>query len=103
MALFIATYDLGEAHSPHSAFLKAAKSLGWEPWIKGSSEPKWRKLPNTTLEATFSDIDAAVTAFKAIKPAAERELGYSITIEKWIVIQYTEARFRSDETLTIKK
>ena len=102
MASFIAAYDLGEAHSPHSAFLKAAKNLGWEPWIQASSD-KWYRLPNTTLKGTFSTTDAAVTAFKGIKAPAERDLGYSITIEKWIVAEYTTARFNSDEIVAVKK
>lgn len=99
MPLFIACYDLNEKNSPHSEFLAAADDLGWSTWIKGS-DGKWHRLPNTTLEGTFPDRDAAVKAFKAIKPAAEKKLGKTIVVEKWIVAHYSNATFSSDESTT---
>lgn len=95
MAIFIACYDLKDKNNPHQDFLEAAEALGWGPWIKGSNG-KLYKLPNTTLEGTFADKEAAVRAFKAIKPAAEKTLGSPITVEKWIVAKYSEATFSSD-------
>ncbi|WP_018900408.1 hypothetical protein [Rhizobium sp. 2MFCol3.1] len=96
MPKFIACYDLNERNNPHSEFLKAAYDLGWSVWIKDSGG-EWNKLPNTTLKGTFTDSDAAVKAFKDIKPAAEKKLGKSITIEKWVVANYSSATLHSDE------
>lgn len=95
MPTFIACYDLNDRNNPHQDFLEAAEKLGWAPWILGSSK-KWNRLPNTTLHGTFDDKDAAVDAFKAIEPAAEKTLGRAITVEKWIVAQYSTATFYSD-------
>jgi hypothetical protein len=96
MPRFIASYDLNEQNSPHYEFLEAAKKHGWEPWIL-SSNNKWYRLPNTTLAGSFDNQEAAVSAFKAIKPSAEAELGSSITLEKWIVANYSESTFISDQ------
>jgi hypothetical protein len=97
MPAFIATYDLNESNSPHFAFLQAAEELGWVTWIR-SSKPDWNRLPNTTLRAEFGTLDEAVKSFKSIKPEAEKTLRSTITVEKWIVVQYSTARFISDET-----
>lgn len=93
MAKFIACYDPRETNpKPHSEFLKAAAEHVWVPWILSSSD-RWYHLPNTTLIGEFSGKDADVEAFKAIRPAAEKELGIKITVEKWIVAEYVRASF----------
>lgn len=96
MATFIATYDLNKMYNPHQCFMDAAIKLGWSPWIKGSDN-RWHKLPNTTISGEFSSQDAAVKAFQAIEPAAEKELKQPITVEKWIVAQYSMGSFISDD------
>lgn len=96
MPRFIASYDLNEKNSPHYEFIAAAEKHGWSLWIKASDD-KWYRLPNTTLVGEFTNQETAVEAFKAIKPTAESELGGSITIEKWIVANYTVANFNSDQ------
>ncbi|SMF65785.1 hypothetical protein SAMN02982989_3404 [Xaviernesmea oryzae] len=97
MASFIASYDLNDKNDPHDEYLAAAEKCGWYPWILASDD-KWYRLPNTTLKGEFDTKDAAVAAFKSIKGIAEKSLGKSITVEKWIVVQYTTATFNSDET-----
>ncbi|MFI7957438.1 hypothetical protein, partial [Acinetobacter baumannii] len=64
-----------------------------------ASDGIWHKLPNTTLRGEFEDHDAAVKAFKAIRPKAEKELGYKITVEKWFLAGYIQSSFESDETV----
>lgn len=95
MARFIATYDLDDAFSPHGAFFDAALDAGWEAWA--STGDMWNRLPNTTLLGTFTNQDAAVASFKAIKPVAEAKLGHTITVEKWFLAQYSTATVSSDE------
>ncbi len=97
MPTFIATYDLNNRNSPHEKFRDAALRNDWQIWIL-SSDKKWYRLPNTTLVGTFSNRDAAVAAFKAIQPDAEQQLGSKITVEKWIVAEYSGATFNSDES-----
>jgi hypothetical protein len=100
MTRFIACYDLKETRpDPHSDYLAAAEGERWYAWLQGSDQ-KWYRLPNTTLVGEFSNREAAVAAFKAIKPAAEKTLGKAITVEKWIVADYSAATFNSDETTT---
>lgn len=103
MPKFIATYDLtNTSPSPYTAYRDAAIELGWAVWILGSNDV-WYRLPNTTLVGTFDNMDAADKAFDAIKPAAEKKLGRSITVEKHILANYTSSRFASDERQPKKK
>lgn len=96
MPTFIASYDLQSSNpSPYSAFLDEAKKLGWQCWILSSTDI-WYRLPNTTLEGTFSDMNAATAAFNAIKPATEAVIGRTVVVEKYIIAQYTNASFNSD-------
>jgi hypothetical protein len=55
------------------------------------------RLPNTTLEGTFTDLQAAVSALETTRASTERELGRVVTMSKWIVADYGTARFHSDE------
>jgi hypothetical protein len=97
MPRFLATYDLKETKpDPHETFLEAAKPYGWEPWIKGSD--KWYRLPNTTLWGTFDDKEKAIAALKATRADTEKEIGIKVTMEKWIVVQYSDSSFVSDVT-----
>jgi hypothetical protein len=74
MPSFAATYDLtNTTPSPYTTYRDAAIKLGWKVWIL-SNTSVWYRLPNTTLEGIFPDMDAAVKAFGAIKPAAEAVL-----------------------------
>lgn len=98
MPIFLASYDLKETTpDPHTVFLKKAVEQGWKLWIL-SSDNKWYRLPNTTLEGTFPDRPAAITALKAAQAATEREIGRAVTMEKWIVAEYSGATFNSDVT-----
>lgn len=99
MPKFVASYDLNNRNNPHTEFLQAAETLGWVTWVQ-SSDGTWYRLPNTTLRGDFDDHEAAVKAFKAIKPKAEKELGSTITVEKWIVAGYSGSSFDSDEKVT---
>jgi hypothetical protein len=100
MTRYIACYDLKETRpDPHASYLTAAEANGWSPWLF-ASDKKWYRLPNTTLVGEFTNRDAAVASFKAIKSAAEKTLARTITVEKWIVADYTAATFASDETST---
>jgi hypothetical protein len=94
---FIASYDLIETKpDPHKAFLENAKKHGWgDAWIKGENG-KWYRLPNTTLVGTFGTRDEAVAALKATKADTEKEIRTKVTMEKWIVADYTNATFDSD-------
>jgi|ERR1700722_946888 hypothetical protein len=97
MPTYLASYDLKEAYpDPHPIFLKHAVNHGWRLWIL-SSENVWYRLPNTTLEGTFTDLQAAVSALEATRATTERELGRVVTMSKWIVADYGSARFNSDE------
>ncbi len=98
MARFIATYDLTNTNpSPYTEFRDAAINLGWSIWIL-SSESVWYRLPNTTLVGEFSDMEAAKKAFHAIKGKAEAKLGRAITVEKYIIANYSSSNFISDQT-----
>ena len=96
MASFIVSYDLEDTNNPHSAFLAAAKKLGWTSWVPTNAD-NYYKLPNTTLSGHFTSLDAAVHAFEAIKPAAESALRKSIKVEKHFLTEYTLASVDSDD------
>jgi hypothetical protein len=96
MPSFIASYDLKETRpDPHGVFLEKAEKRGWRAWIKGSD--KWYHLPNTTLEGTFDTRDEASAALKATRADTEKEIGVTVTMEKWIVVESNGATFNSDE------
>jgi len=97
MPTFIASYDLKETRpDPHQVFIEKAEKRGWSVWIK-SSDDKWYRLPNTTLEGTFDTREEAAAALKATRADTEEEIGIRVTMEKWIVAQYSGASFNSDE------
>jgi hypothetical protein len=96
MPSFIATYDLKETNpDPHSKFLAQARNHGWNYWIL-SSNGFWYRLPNTTLEGTFDNLEVAVRALQSTRDATQAEMGIPVTMEKWIVAQHVGARFDSD-------
>ncbi|MHC1548794.1 hypothetical protein [Phyllobacterium sp. K27] len=96
MPKFIATYDLRETNpSPHSTFLDQATKNGWALWIL-SDKDEWYRLPNTTLVGVFDNRPAAVAALKATRSATEKTLGRDVTMEKWIVTDYSGSTFDSD-------
>jgi hypothetical protein len=98
MPIFIASYDLTETRpDPHQTFLEKAEKRGWSVWIQGNAE--WHRLPNTTLEGTFDNRDDATAALKAAKADTEKAIGIAVTMEKWIVVQYSGATFVSDDML----
>src|SRR5689334_3413997 len=98
MSTYLASYDLKETYpDPHSIFLKQAVAHNWKLWIL-SSDNVWYRLPNTTLEGTFSDMDSARAALEATRVATEREMGRTVTMSKWIIVDYASGRFNSDET-----
>jgi hypothetical protein len=98
MATFIATYDLRQTNpDPHSKFLEKSRVFGWNYWIL-SDNSIWYRLPNTTLVGTFETMAAAEQALQATRTATQTDLGVAVTMEKWIIAQYTPARFNSDTT-----
>ncbi|MCC8966143.1 hypothetical protein H8A95_28425 [Bradyrhizobium sp. Pear76] len=97
MPTYLASYDLKETNpDPHSTFLKQAAAYKWKLWILGSNNI-WYRLPNTTLQGTFANMDAAEAALKAVRDATEREMGRTVTMNKWIIAEYGVARFNSDQ------
>ncbi|WP_342723998.1 hypothetical protein AAFG07_33645 [Bradyrhizobium sp. B097] len=97
MPNFITTYDLVETRpDPHETFLEKAMARGWSVWKKGSDGRLYR-LPNTTLTGSFANQDLAVAALKATRADTQRELGVKVSMEKWIVAQYSGSVFASDE------
>ena len=97
MPMFIVSYDLKETDpDPHQTFLEKAKEHGWKLWIKGKSGTSYR-LPNTTLEGSFDTRAEAVTALKATRNDTAEELGIKVTMEKWIVAEYSGSTFDSDK------
>lgn len=96
MPKFIATYDLtNTTPNPYTEFIKQAGKLGWSSWIL-SSKDIWYRLPNTTLIGTFPTRDAASAALKKACDNTSAELGKAVTMEKWIVAEYSGATFDSD-------
>lgn len=97
MSSFIATYDLKETNPDgHSIFLKHARRHGWNYWIQADDDALWYRLPNTTLEGSFSTREDALSALRATLSAAETELGRQLIMTKWIVADYNRATFNSD-------
>lgn len=101
MAKFTVCYDLDASNNPHSSFIEAAISLGWQTWVRGTDK-KWHKLPDTTLRGEFGDHAAALKAFKAIKPAAEKLLGQQILIEKYYLVESSGVSLTSNEVRDTK-
>jgi hypothetical protein len=96
MTTFIASYDLKETNpDPHSTFLAESRKRGWNYWILGSNNI-WYRLPNTTLVGDFSNVAAAEAALESTRAATEVQMGRVVTMEKWVVADYSSARFNSD-------
>ncbi|MDF1599713.1 hypothetical protein PZ895_07975 [Mesorhizobium sp. YIM 152430] len=53
-------------------------------------------MPNATIVGAFYDLQSAEKAFNEIKSIAEKALKSSITVEKHILVEYSEPRFNSD-------
>jgi hypothetical protein len=97
MPTYLASYDLNETNpDPHSTFLKQAVAHNWKLWILGGNNV-WYRLPNTTLVGTFESLAAAETALEATRAATQNEMGRTVTMSKWIVVDYQNGRFNSDE------
>lgn len=58
----------------------------------------WYRLPNTTLDGTFTTKEKAIEALKATRAATEAALGVPVTLEKWVVTASDHATFNSDVT-----
>jgi hypothetical protein len=100
MAYFLATYDAKETRPDgHMEILKAAPANGWNLWILGDLglDRSWYRLPNTTLDGEFLNMNAAVAALDQTIKDASRAIGRALIAEKWIVVEYTAARFYSDK------
>jgi hypothetical protein len=95
--LFLASYDLKETNpDPQATFLKQAIAHNWKLWILGGNNI-WYRLPNTTLQGTFESLPTAEAALEATRAATQNEMGRTVTMSKWIVAEYSTARFNSDE------
>jgi hypothetical protein len=98
MLSFIATYDLRETNpDPHTTFLNKSRSFGWNYWILSTTNNTWYRLPNTTLVGQFETMDTAVTALEATRVATQHEMGRIVNMDKWIVTQFLDGRFNSDD------
>ena len=95
MNSYVITYDLeaGEP-SPYRRFIEEAEKQGLLYVWKGRN--KVHRLPNTTLWGRFEDVDAARSAFDKAARAASRRVGYTIDIEKRMIILSADAWVRSD-------
>jgi hypothetical protein len=62
------------------------------------SNDQWYRLPNTTLAGVFDTTALAEAALEKTRAATEKAIGITVTIEKWIVAEYSSARFNSDQT-----
>ncbi|BBC02470.1 MULTISPECIES: hypothetical protein [Bradyrhizobium] len=97
MPTYLASYDIKETSpDPHSTFLKQAAAHNWKLWILATNNI-WYRLPNTTLEGTFANIEAAKAALEATRAATEREMGRTVTMNKWIIVDYGASSFNSDQ------
>lgn len=97
MAKFILCYDLEKTNPPpYITFVEEAEKRGWSSWIIGTDK-KWSKLPNTTLIGDFDDHSAARKSFDDAVAATEKKIDRPVTVEKYLLATYENARFRSDE------
>ncbi len=93
---FLMSYDLRRTDPPpHAEFLKQATLQGWKVWILGSND-YWYHLPNTTLEGTFANRDNAKIAFDRAVDATAAVIKVPVTVEKFILVAYSQALFNSD-------
>jgi hypothetical protein len=96
MPTFIASYDLKKTDpDPHGEFLNQSRNHGWNYWIL-SGQHGWYRLPNTTLEGTFNNLEEAINAFIATRSAIAVAIGIPVVLEKWIIVEYGNNRFDSD-------
>ena|SRR5947209_283638 len=96
MPTYLASYDLEETNpDPHSTFLEQSRKHGWEYWILSSTNV-WYRLPNTTLVGTFASMSTAEQALEATRAATASAIGRPVNMEKWIIAEYSQARFNSD-------
>jgi hypothetical protein len=96
MPTYIASYDLKETSpDPHSKFLEQAVAHNWKLWILATNGI-WYRLPNTTLQGTFADMTAAERALENTRAATQAAMGRTVTMNKWIVVEYSDSRFDSD-------
>jgi len=97
MPTYIACYDLKETNpDPYPTFMTQAIAHDWEYWIEGSRNASYRLL-NTTLRGVFADMAAAVAALENVRSWTEFDMKCTVTMSKWIIVEYSDARFASDE------
>jgi hypothetical protein len=95
---YLVTYDLRETSpDPHGEFIRQSDARGWSPYKWGPQSQKWLRLPNTTLVGDFATRDAAKAAFDEAKKATEGAIGQTVTVEKYILVAYSNWLFDSDE------
>jgi exonuclease I len=98
MPNYLASYDLKETNpDPHSTFLAESRKRGWNYWVLSSSNT-WYRLPNTTLVGNFDSMSAAEKALEDTRVATAAAIGRAVTMEKWIIVGYSQSRFNSDVT-----
>ena len=95
------TYDLAQTTpDPHGPIIDALLPRGWYRWSIGDFVDHKSKLPNTTLEGEFVDLDTAQRSFDAAILAV-RAQGITLNVRKWLIVEYVRCRFYSDELLPL--
>jgi hypothetical protein len=98
MTDYVITYDLKRTNpDPHSELLKQSEKVGLKAWILASNG-YWYRLPNTTLVGSFVDRATAKAAFDAAVAATALEITIPVTVEKWVLVAYSDSLFNSDVT-----
>ncbi|MCJ2133337.1 hypothetical protein MKK69_04545 [Methylobacterium sp. J-026] len=83
MPWFVASYDLKETHPDHHVeMLKQAANLGWNSYTRINN--LWYRLPNTTFQGEFANLDAAHQALVAAASNAKHG-GSPATLTKTFV------------------
>lgn len=94
--MYLATYDLNRGQSE---FIDAALDLGWTRLSKNGNQ--LRKLPETTIRGQFPTRGDARTAFDTAVANAQATLGRPITVEKRMIVLYSEAETTSNKTAPV--
>ncbi|GJE36321.1 hypothetical protein [Methylobacterium persicinum] len=95
MDSYVITYDLKEGDpSPYRPFIEEAEKQGLLYVWTGKS--KVVRLPNTTLWGRFEDVDAVRSAFDNAAREASRRVGFTIDVEKRMIILEADAWVKSN-------
>ena len=95
MDSYVITYDLKDGNpSPYRPFIEEAEKQGLLYVWRGRN--KVHRLPNTTVWGRFADVGEARSAFAGAIRAASRRVGYTIDVEKRMIVRSSDAWVHSD-------